>query len=136
MKIIVAGGGVVGEQVARALIASNHQVTVVEDDRARAAALSAQGMVVVAGNANVASSLENAGALRADVLIACTDRDEENLLIAILGKRHLQIPRIIARLNDDENSWLFDASWGVDAAISSAGALVALVQSVDEHVEL
>jgi trk system potassium uptake protein TrkA len=129
MEIIVAGGGNVGRQVARTLMASSHHVTVVESDRTRAASLKAEGFEVVTGNASVATSLEAAGALRADVLVACTERDEENLVIAVLAKRHLRIPRVVARINDDANQWLFDDSWGVDAALSSASALAALVAS-------
>lgn len=127
MRVIVAGGGVVGAQVARALMASSNQVIVVESDKERSASLVARGLEVVTGNASVATSLEAAGALRADVLVACSERDEENLVIAFIAKRHLEIPRVIARINDDANRWLFDAFWGVDAAISSASALVALI---------
>lgn len=129
MRVIVAGGGVVGAQVARALMASSNQVIVVESDKERSASLVARGLEVVTGNANVATSLEAAGALRADVLVACTERDEENLVISFIAKRHLEIPRVIARINDDANRWLFDDFWGVDAAISSASALVALIES-------
>jgi trk system potassium uptake protein TrkA len=129
MRVIVAGGGTVGGQIARALSAAHNQVIVVENDSARAAALKAEGLDVVTGNASVATSLEAAGALRADVLVACTERDAENLVIAAMAKRHLQIPRVVARINDDANRWLFDATWGVDAAISSAGALLALIEA-------
>lgn len=129
MEIIVAGGGNVGGQVARTLVGQQHHVIVVESDRDRAAALKSEGLEVVTGNASVATSLEAAGALRADVLVACTERDEENLVIAVLGKRHLKIPRVIARINDDEHRWLFDESWGVDAAISSADALIGLLET-------
>jgi trk system potassium uptake protein TrkA len=128
MRVIVAGGGVVGAQIARALVASDHQVIVIENESARAAILKAEGLEIVTGNASVATSLEAAGALRADVLVACTERDSENLVISVMAKRHLEIPRVVARINDDANRWLFDGSWGVDAAISSAGALVALVE--------
>jgi trk system potassium uptake protein TrkA len=62
------------------------------------------------------------------VLVACTERDPENLVICFLAKRHLEIPRVVARINDDANRWLFDNFWGVDAAISSAGALMALIE--------
>ncbi len=131
MEVIVAGGGNVGRQVARTLMASAHHVTVIETDQRRAALLTAEGFEVVTGNASVATSLEAAGALRAEVLVACTERDEENLVIAVLAKRHLHIPRVVARINDDGHQWLFDDSWGVDAALSSASALAALVASTN-----
>ena len=116
------------KQVARALQDSSNQVTVVEVDSKRAASLTTAGMEVVTGNAGVAATLEAAGALRANVLVACTGRDEENLVISLLAKRRLEIPRVVARVNDDANRWLFDESWGIDAAISSASALVALIE--------
>ena len=128
MHIIVAGGGVLGEQVAAALREAGDTVTVVDADAGRAADLAAQGMRVVHGNACAASTLEAAGALRADVLVACTGLDDDNLVISLLARRHLEIPRVVARVNDDANHWLFDESWGVDAAISAASALVALIE--------
>jgi trk system potassium uptake protein TrkA len=128
MRVIVAGGGTVGGQVARALVSPGNQVIVVESDKERAASVAATGLEVVTGNAWVAATLEAAGALRADVLVACTERDPENLVICFLAKRHLEIPRVVARINDDANRWLFDNFWGVDAAISSAGALMALIE--------
>ena len=130
MRVIVAGGGSVGAQLAAALAASGNEVVVVEADATRAALLqgrgAASGVQVVAGNACVAETLETAGALGADVLVACTDRDEENLVISVLAKRHLEIPRVVARINDDVDRWLFDDAWGVDAAVSQAAALVAV----------
>jgi len=120
MHIVVAGGGAVGEQVAQALETSGNA--------GRASQLSARGVHVVAGNACAPRRLEAAGALHADVLVACTARDEENLVISMLARRHFDIPRVVATVRDDANRWLFDESWGVDAAVSSAGALVALIE--------
>lgn len=128
MRVIVAGGGSVGGQVARALVSSGVHVIVVERDKVRAAALATSGLEVITGNACATAPLEAAGALRADVLVACTGHDEENLVISFLAKRSLQVPRVVARVNDDINGWLFDDFWGVDAAISSADALVALLK--------
>jgi trk system potassium uptake protein TrkA len=129
MHIIVAGGGLVGEQVARALGAGSTMVSVVELDPARAADLAERGLHVVAGSASSPRRLEAAGALRADALVACTGRDEENLVIAALARRHFAIARVVATVHDDANQWLYDQSWGVDAAFSSATALVALIEA-------
>ncbi len=125
---IVAGGGIVGERVAQALRTSESTVTVVEADAARAAVLADRGLQVVTGSACALHRLEAAGALHAEVLVACTGNDEDNLLISLLGRRHFEIPRIVATVRDDANRWLFDASWGVDAAISTASALVSLIE--------
>ncbi len=129
MHLIVAGGGTIGEQVARALNTGDTTVSVVELDPARAADLTARGLHVVLGNASAPRRLEAAGALRADVLVASTGRDEENLVIAALAHRHFAIARVVATVRDDANRWLYDESWGVDAAFSSATALVALIES-------
>lgn len=75
-----------------------------------------------------AATLEEAGALRADVLVACTGLDEDNLVISLLARRHLDIPRVVALVNDDANHWVFGEPWGVDAAVSAAAALVALIE--------
>ena len=136
MHAIVAGGGRVGEQVARALVARGASATVVEVDPARAAALGGRGLAVVAGNACAAVVLEAAGALRAEALVACTGSDQENLMVCLLARRHLAIPRVVARLNDDVNRWLFEPSWGVDATVSTAMELVALVEETTEPPEV
>ncbi|HET9082353.1 MAG TPA: NAD-binding protein [Trebonia sp.] len=128
MHIIVAGGGTIGQRVAQAMHAADNTVTVVEADAARAAELTARGLQVVTGNACAPGRLEAAGALHADVLVACTGRDEDNLVISLLARRRFEIPRIVATVRDDANRWLFDASWGVDAAISAASALVNLIE--------
>lgn len=128
MHVIVAGGGDVGTQIAQLLAASNNDVVVVESDRTTASALSAQGLTVVAGDACQADVLEAAGGLRTDVLVACTGSDEENLVVSVLAKHHLEIPRVVSRVNLEANRWLFDATWGVDAAVSSVSTLVALIE--------
>lgn len=117
-----------GRQVASELGGPENRLTVVDRDRRRAVELEREGFSVVCGDACVAEVLEEAGGLSADVLVACTGRDEENLVIATVAKRHLEIPRVVARVNDIADRWLFDESSGVDAAISSALSLVALIE--------
>ena len=128
MHIIVAGGGTVGQRVAQAVHAAGNTVAIVEEDPARATALTARGLQVITGNACAPGRLEAAGALHADVLVACTGRDEDNLIVSVLARRRFDVPRIVATVRDDANRWLFDASWGVDAAISAASALVTLIE--------
>lgn len=136
MRILVAGGGAVGLQVARALQSDGNDVVVVERDSRRAAELANEDVEVVLGNACVATVLEAAGALRSDVLVACTGRDEENLVISRLAKLHLEVPRVVARVNRDNNRWLFDRRWGIDAAISASAALVALIEEATGSARL
>lgn len=128
MHVIVAGGGTVGQRVAQAVHAAGNTVAIVEEDPARAAELATRNLQVITGNACAPGHLEAAGALRADVLVACTGRDEDNLIISVLGRRRFEVARVVAAVRDDANRWLFDASWGVDAAISAASALVTLIE--------
>jgi trk system potassium uptake protein TrkA len=80
------------------------------------------------GDALVPSTLEEAGALRADALVACTQSDEDNLVISLLAKKRFNVPRVIARVNDPANDGLFDHSWGVDALVSPATSLVSMIR--------
>lgn len=128
MHIIVAGGGTVGQRVAQALHAAGNTVVLIEASARRAEQLTARGLQVITGSACVPGRLEAAGALHADVLVACTGLDEDNLIITMLGRRRFEIPRIVAAVRDDANRWLFGADWGVDAAISAASALVAFIE--------
>lgn len=135
MRVIVAGGGAIGVQLGELLVAARNEVVIVERDRSRASSLSKQAATVVNGDACRADVLEAAGGLHTDVLVACTGSDEENLVISVLAKRHLEIPRVVARVNVDANRWLFDDSWGVDAAISSVSRLVGLIEEATGSAE-
>ena len=128
MNIVVAGAGTVGVQVAVALVDAGNAVALIDADPRRTAQLAGRGLTVITGDAGVTTTLEEAGGLRADVLVACTGQDAENLVISLLARRHLEIPRVVARVNDEGHRWLFDETWGVDAAISSAGSLVHLIE--------
>ncbi len=132
-RVIVAGGGAVGFQLASTLAATGADVVVVESDHRRVAWLRSRlapgaGLAVVAGDACTPGALEEAGGLRCDALVACTGSDAENLVVCALAKRHLDVPLVVARVNDDANAWLFDGWWGVDAAVPLADALVAAVR--------
>jgi trk system potassium uptake protein TrkA len=83
---------------------------------------------VVTGDACEPAVLEAAGALRADVLVAATGEDEDNLVISLLAKRQFAVPRVAARVNEPENGWLFDDRWGVDVSVPAAAPLVSLIE--------
>ena len=128
MNIVVAGAGTVGVQVGALLADAGNAVVLVDADPRRAAQVADRGLTVITGDAGVTTTLEEAGGLRADVLVACTGQDDENLVISLLARRHLEIPRVVARVNDERHRWLFDETWGVDSAISSASSLVNLIE--------
>lgn len=128
MRIIVIGGAGLAEQVAGALQKTGDEVTLVNTEPGREAALVKAGLRAVPGDAVVPSTLEAAGALRADVLVACTRYDEDNLVISLLAKKHFNVPRVIASVNDPSNEELFDSAWGIDAVVSPTTALVSLIR--------
>ncbi len=129
MDVIIAGGGALGEGVARTLAGEGHDVVVIENDVARVEDLRGHGLRVVVGNATSPRILEVAGGLRAGVVIVCVSRDEDALVIAALARRHFQIARVVAVVREEDHRWLFDEGWGVDVAISSASVFATLVES-------
>jgi trk system potassium uptake protein TrkA len=60
--------------------------------------------------------------------VAPTGEDEDNLVISLLAKRQFDVPRGVARINDNDNAWLFDRKWGVDVPVPAAGPLISLIE--------
>ncbi|MGW8378161.1 TrkA family potassium uptake protein [Streptomyces sp. ODS28] len=129
MRVLIAGAGRLGTQIAQVLGAAHNQVTLLERDEDRAAHLAdTLPARLETGDACEPSVLERAGALTADLVIATTGEDEDNLVISLLAKRQCAVERVVARVNDAENAWLFDHRWGVDAAVPAATPLVSLIE--------
>jgi trk system potassium uptake protein len=131
VRIIVIGGAGLPEQVAEALHTAGDEVTIVDTEPGRDSALAKTGLRAVQGDPLVLTTLEAAGALRADVLVACTRSDEDNLVISLLAKQHFAIATVVARVNDPATEELFDESWGVDVLISPATTLVAMIRQAN-----
>jgi trk system potassium uptake protein TrkA len=74
------------------------------------------------------SSLEDAGMQLCDVVIAATGDDKVNLVVSLLAKTEFAVRRVVARVNDPSNEWLFTESWGVDVAVSTPRILAAMVE--------
>ncbi|GAA2806942.1 potassium channel family protein [Kribbella solani] len=128
MKVLIAGGGRLGDQAAQLLTATSHQVTVIDQRRARLEELGDAPYRLVHGDACEPKILETAGALNADLLLAATGEDEDNLVIALLAKRQFGVGRTLARINDPGNAWLFDERWGVDVALPAEASLISLIE--------
>lgn len=128
MRIIVIGGAGLPEQVAEAIHRAGDEVTIIDTEPGRSPALAKAGLRAIQGDPLVLTTLEGAGALRADVLVACTRSDEDNLVISYLAKKHYKIATVIARVNDPATEELFDQSWGVDVLASPASALVSMIR--------
>ena len=129
MNVVIAGVGRLGAQVAHVLAAAGNEITVIDQDEDRLAEVAAHLDVrALPGDACEPSILEEAGALVANLLVAATGDDEDNLVISLLAKRQFAVPRVVARVNDSANAWLFDHRWGVDVAVPSAIPLVSLIE--------
>lgn len=128
MRIVVAGAGNVGAFVAEQLLEAEHDVVVIDKDPERTTHLNLPGAEVHAGDACEPGQLAGTDPARADVLVAVTGDDEDNLVIALLAKQEFGVPRVIARVNNPANEWMFDARWGVDLSVSTPHLLTALVQ--------
>lgn len=129
MKVLIAGAGRLGSQISYVLVHTQHELTVIDRDPARIAELGSHlDARLVIGDACEPSVLEEGGAHSADLLIAATGEDEDNLVISLLAKRQFSVERVIARVNDPDNAWLFDARWGVDIAVPAEGPLISLIE--------
>lgn len=128
LRIAIAGAGNVGRSVARELLDYGHQLLLVEKERRRFEPHSVPAADWLLGDACELSTLEEAGTQTCDVLIAATGDDKANLVVGLLAKTEFGVDRVVARINEVDNEWLFSQAWGIDVAVSAPGALVAGVE--------
>ncbi|MGE5373963.1 MAG: potassium channel family protein [Bacteroidota bacterium] len=128
MFVIVVGGGNTGSQLAKFLLDAGHRVRVIDE---RPIVLEKLGNeipteFIVSGDGSSPTILEKAEIQKAQVLAAVTGSDETNLVITSLGKFEFNVPRVIARINNSKNAWLFTTEMGVDVALNQAEILARL----------
>ena len=135
MNMIIVGGGKIGSYLASLLANRGDSVRVIESAKSVAQRLEAKlpEGTVVRGMGSSPDVLEAAGVLRADVVIAVTGHDEVNLVVSMLAKMEYSVERVVARVNNPANSWMFDASMGVDVAIDQADLIT---RSVEEGLDM
>ena len=129
MRVAVAGAGSVGTAIAGDLKQHGHDVLVLEKEPEVVEKLRPHLDVRwAAADACEVSSLQAAGVADMDVVVAATGDDEDNLVISLLAKQEFAVPRVIARVNNSRNQWLFTESWGVDVAVSTPELYTSLVE--------
>lgn len=130
MNIIIVGGGKTGSYLASQLGERGEEVKVIESRKLVAERLEARlpKGTVVRGIGSSPDVLEVAGVLRADIVIAVTGDDEVNLVVSMLAKMEYNVGRVIARVNNPANAWMFDASMGVDVAIDQTALITRSVE--------
>lgn len=139
MKVAIAGAGAVGRSIARELLVNSHQVTLFERNPDHIDTDAAKGAQWVLTDACELANLESAGLQSFDVMIAATGDDKANLVVSLLAKTEFAVNRVVARVNDPRNEWLFGEDWGVDVAVSTPRLLASLVEeavSVGDLVRL
>jgi len=128
MFIIIVNGERIGYFLAKALLKEGHEVLIVERDADKCQRIKEElGEVCLVGDGSEVSVLAEAGTERADMLIAVTDKDEDNLVACQVAKHKFGIRRTIARISDPENEALFKRL-GVDITVSSTSLIL-------EHIE-
>ena len=128
MRIAIAGAGAVGRSVARELLANHHKVLLIEREWSRYEPSAAPDADWLHADACELTSLQEAHLQMCDVVIAATGDDKANLTTSLLAKTEFGVDRVVARVNDFRNEWLFTDAWGVDVAVSTPFAMVAAVE--------
>lgn len=123
MKIVIVGGGQIGTYIAGLLLENNHCVKVIENrskaiDNYLKMGLSEENLIV--GDGTDIEVLKIADIQNCNSLVCVTGLDEVNLTVAMLAKFEYNVPKVIARVNNPKNDWLFNAGMGVDVKINQA----------------
>ena len=128
MYAVIIGGGRIGAAIAKWLVDAEHEVAVIDIDPSKRASLEDElGSIVVAGDGTEAGTLAKAGANRADIFIATTAQDDENLVACQLAKHRFGASRTVSILNISDHERLFNLL-GVDITINTTELLVGRVQ--------
>ena len=128
MYVIIVGGGEIGYYLAKALLDEGHEILVVEKNADKSQVICDElGSVCVRGDGCEAATLAEVGTDRADMLIAVTGDDEDNLVACQVAKHKFNVPRTIARLRNPQRETLFK-KLEIDVTVSSTNIIL-------EHIE-
>lgn len=131
MRVAIAGAGNVGRSIANAVLTTGHgahKVLLIERNRAHYRPELAPDADWMLADACELAALQAAGIETADAVIAAAGDDKVNLVFAMLCKTEFAVKRVVARVNNPDNHWLFTAGWGVDIAVSTTKTVVAVVE--------
>ena len=127
--VIIVGGGLVGYYLARALLQSGHEATIIERNPDTYEIVSHQiDCPVVLGDGSTTAVLERAGASRANVLCAVTNHDQDNLITCQMAKFRFGVPKTVARVKNPKNEMVM-RRLGVDITVSSTAIITNIIES-------
>lgn len=128
MYMIVVGGGKVGYYLAKELVEEGHEVLVIEQDRVKCERIDEElGDIALQGDGCEAATMEVAGFGRADMVLAVTGDDEDNLVSCQVAKAKFNVPQTVARINNPKNEEIF-RKLGIDVTISATSAILAQIE--------
>jgi len=129
MFVLIVGGGKVGSHLASLLLGEGYRVRVIEQQRDEMPRLRRDlpAEVLVLGSGTDPNVLEGAGIRQAQVVAAVTGEDETNLVVASLARSEFGVPRVIGRVNNPRNAWLFTPAMGVDVPVNQADLMARLI---------
>lgn len=128
MQVLIAGAGSVGRSIARELLSHGHQVTLVDVNPEAMKIASVSKAEWILGDCCSPDVLTEAKAESTDVVVAATGDDRANLVISLLAKTQFGVPRVVGRVNNPKNEWMFDEAWGVDVQVSTPRIMTSLVE--------
>ncbi len=139
MRVAIAGAGAVGRSIAGELLENGHEVLLIDKQPTAISVERVPQAEWLLADACEITSLDEAALERCQVVIAATGDDKVNLVVSLLAKTEYGVPRVVSRVNNPKNEWLFNESWGVDVAVSTPRLMSALVEeavSVGDLVRL
>ena len=137
MYALIAGAGTIGTYLAERLLAAGQEVRLIDKDHDVVVNLpAALRSITVEADATEPSALEGAGVRRADLVVAATGADEDNLVVCFLSKHQYHVTRTVARVNYPNHTWMYGKDMGVDVAISQAHIMSHLIEAEVEVGQL
>lgn len=128
MYLIVVGGGKVGYYLTQTLLSEGHELLLIEKNPRKCELYEERfGSIVMNGDGAEASTLEAAGAARAEVIIAVTGDDEDNLIICQVARQKFNVTRAIARVNNPKNEDVFKRL-GINVTVSQTNVILHLIE--------
>ncbi|MFI3325955.1 MAG: TrkA family potassium uptake protein [Clostridia bacterium] len=128
MRMVIAGGGKIGKNLARAMIEKRYEVSLIERDRLKCLRLADElDAQIICGDSSNVSTLESAGVKNCECFMAVTGSDQDNIVASQLAKNYFHAKKVIARASNPRNLETFHLL-GVDFAVSSTEIITKLIE--------
>jgi trk/ktr system potassium uptake protein len=128
MYIVIVGGGKVGYYLAKQLLQDSNEVLVIEKEQRKADRIAVEmGEITLRGDGTEVWVMQEAGLSRADMVVAVTGDDEDNLMICQMAKTRFGVKRTIARINNPKNEHIF-RMLGIDDTVSTTDLILAQIE--------